>query len=71
MVVINHLERKLKMYKCDKCGKKVRGSGFYCFYCKQKEIKKMKQRAKVNEKSRLKSEISKFESYLKSGMRTY
>jgi len=59
------------MYKCNKCGKKVRGSGFYCNLCKQKEIKKMKQRTKTNEKRRLESEVRKFEDYLKSGKRTY
>ena len=59
------------MYKCNKCGEKVRGSGFYCYSCKQKEIKKMEQRAKVNEKRRLQSEIKRFETWQKSGSRTH
>ena len=59
------------MYNCNNCGKKVRGDRFYCYDCKQKEDKKMKQRTKVNEKRRLESEVSKFEAYLKSGRRTY
>lgn len=52
------------MYKCNKCRKKVRGEGFYCNPCKQKEIKMIKQKEKVNQKRRLESEIRKFEGYL-------
>jgi len=59
------------MYECNECHKKVRGDGFYCSSCKQKELKKLKQREKVNAKRRLESEIRKFEGYLKSGKRTY
>ncbi len=59
------------MNNCNKCGKKIRRSDFYCNSCKQKEIKKMEQREKVNSKRRLQSEIRKFNDYLKSGKRTY
>ena len=58
------------MYQCNKCGKKVRGDGFYCRPCKQEEIKKMKQRTKANDK-RISEILNEFEDYLKSGKRTY
>jgi len=57
--------------KCNRCKKKIKSNEFYCLSCKEKEIKKIKQRIKINEKRRLKSALNNFEEYLKSGRRTY
>ena len=59
----------MTLFKCNKCGKKT--TGFYCISCKQKEVRRIEIQEKANHRRRLESEMKKFESYLKSGKRTY
>ena len=61
----------MKCFECEKRKAKDK-YGVYCSKeCREKAIKKTQRRHEQYKKRRLKSEMKKFEEYLKSGRRTY
>ena len=57
--------------KCNECGERIKDEAFYCEKCKAKETKKFERQRKANEKRQGESAVRKFNTYLKSGYRTY